>query len=86
MTLTCAGALQAKSEVREYVAEVLKPLYKARQVSKEGYKLVMQKAVDKVLAHSLPRGPGEPFLSAKRKAKIEDLVHKYLKTLPGGAA
>jgi hypothetical protein len=79
-----ACALQAKQEVREYVAEVLRPLYKAQKVSREGYKLVMQKAVDKVLAHSQPRGPGEPFLSAKRRAKIEDLVHKYLRTLPGG--
>ena len=77
---------QVKREVQDFVAEVLKPLYAARAISKEGYKHVMAKAVGNVVTHS-SLTPGEPFMSSKRRRKIRDLVDKYVKRFEaeGGA-
>jgi hypothetical protein len=78
MVLICAWQAQVKREVQDFVAEVLKPLYAARSISKEGYKHVMSKAIANVLAHSSLK-PGEPFMGSKRRAKIRELVDKYVK-------
>ena len=77
---------QVKREVRDYVGEVLQPLYASKTISKEDYKLVAQKACENVLANTQPRPPGEAFLTPKRKAKIRDLVQKYVHRLSAGGA
>lgn len=68
------------------MADVLKPLYAARAISKDCYKHVMAKAVANVLTHSSLK-PGERFMGSKRHAKIRELVEKYVKKFEaeGGA-
>lgn len=72
--------------MRDYVAEVLKPLYASKSITKEGYKHVAQKACENVLANTKPPPPGEAFMTPKRKAKIRELVQKYVKRLSTGGA
>ena len=40
--------MQIKEQVAGYVAELLKPRFKANSISKEGYKWVVRKTVEKV--------------------------------------
>ena len=69
----------------EYVKSLLKPLYAAKRISKEQFKLVVEKSANKVVEQAGEAG-GVPFLSEKRQAKICALVNKYLKRHAGVAA
>ena len=77
--VACMLGAQVKREVQDFVADVLKPLYASRSISKDEYKHIMAKAVANVLTHTSLK-PGEPFMSSKRRGKIQDLVLKYVKT------
>jgi polyhydroxyalkanoate synthesis regulator phasin len=68
-----------KTEVREFVSEVLKPLYAKHKLSKDEYKWVAKKSVEHVLKNS-KLDPGKPFMDPKRKKAIAALVEKYIKT------
>jgi len=74
-----------KREVTEYVKALLKPLYADKRVSKEQFKLVLEKSVNRVAGQAADAGSGL-FLTDKRKAKVRALVDKYLKLHAGGGA
>ena len=73
-----------KREVTEYVKTLLKPLYTAKRITKEQFKLVVEKSANKVAEQAADAGSG-PFLTDKRQAKVRALVEKYLKRHDGGA-
>lgn len=72
-----------KREVTEYVKALLKPLYADKRISKEQFKLVVEKSVNRVAAQAADAGSG-PFLTDKRRAKVSALVDKYVKMHAGG--
>lgn len=56
-------------------------MYSAGRISKEQFKRVHGKASDKVLREHSLKGPGHEFLNSKRRAKIAELVDKYVAQL-----
>lgn len=72
-----ADSAQIKEQVAGYVAELLKPRFKANSISKEGYKWVVRKTVEKVAASATGSAGGE-FLTEPRKAKIGKVVEHYV--------
>lgn len=70
--------LQVKTEVKEFVASLLKPKFAQRSIDKEQYKWVAKKSVENVLKSSTLE-PGKPFMDSKRKNAIAVLVDKYIK-------
>lgn len=69
-----------KREVAEYVKALLKPAYSAKRITKETFKLVVEKSANKVAEQAAEAGSGH-FLTDKRQAKVRALVDKYLKRL-----
>ncbi|XWS24447.1 hypothetical protein CRYUN_Cryun28dG0103100 [Craigia yunnanensis] len=71
------GADRIKQVVVDYVASLLMPLYKARKIDKEGYRLIMKKTSTKVMEQATDAEKNtsvSEFLDFKRKNKIADLV------------
>lgn len=66
-----------RKEVEKFVADFLKPMYADKTISREDYKWIMQKSINKTLEMANAKG-GEHFLSSKRKPKIEVLIEKYV--------
>ncbi len=64
--------------MEKIVAEVLKPMYADKDISKEDYKWVMQKSISKILELASEKG-GDKILSSRRRPKLEVLVEKYVK-------
>lgn len=71
-----ADNAQMKEQVGVYVGELLKPRFKSNAISKEDYKWVVRKTVEKVAASATGASGGE-FLNEKRKVKINQLVEHY---------
>lgn len=71
--------------MEKIVAEVLKPLYAEKDISKEDYKWVMQKSISKILILASEKG-GDKILSSKRRPKLEVLVEKYVKQRKNGSS
>ncbi|KAL0040091.1 hypothetical protein WJX79_005960 [Trebouxia sp. C0005] len=76
-TLGQADNVQMKEDVGVYVGELLKPRFKSNAISKEDYKWVVRKTVEKVAASATGVSGGE-FLNEKRKVKINQLVEHYV--------
>lgn len=66
----------------ELVTSALKPLYSSNHIDKETYKNIAKSAVNKVMSSRPSSAPAE--LSEKEKAKIKDLVEKYVKKSNSG--
>lgn len=63
---------------------MLKPLFKKGHISKDQYKAVARKAVARLAKE--PVSQGQVALNEKRRAKIVDLVNKYLDRLRSGGS
>ncbi|KAA6418404.1 MAG: hypothetical protein FRX49_11660, partial [Trebouxia sp. A1-2] len=74
---TLGQADNMKEDVGVYVGELLKPRFKSNAISKEDYKWVVRKTVEKVAASATGVSGGE-FLNEKRKVKINQLVEHYV--------
>ncbi|XP_022759701.1 lysine-specific histone demethylase 1 homolog 3-like isoform X2 [Durio zibethinus] len=75
------GADRIKQAVVDYVASLLMPLYKARKIDKEGYKLIMKKTATKVMEQATNAEKNmavSEFLDFKRKNKIRSFVDKLI--------
>ncbi|PRW44477.1 lysine-specific histone demethylase 1-like protein 3 isoform A [Chlorella sorokiniana] len=73
------GKLDAatKAEVAKFVEECLEKPYKTKVITKEEWKTICKKAVDRVASIANPV-PGETFLDDRQKGKIKELVKKYV--------
>lgn len=73
-----------RQAVTEYVKEIMKPAWKAQKLSREAFKTIAKKAVDKVLttqgtANFPDNADGVvAFMTELRKDKIRKLVQQYL--------
>ncbi|KAL3151309.1 hypothetical protein ABBQ38_013146 [Trebouxia sp. C0009 RCD-2024] len=72
-----ADTAQMKEQVGAYVGDLLKPRFKSNMITKEDYKWIIRKTVDKV-ASSSTSASGAEFLTDKRKAKIAVMVEHYV--------
>ncbi|KAJ1693551.1 hypothetical protein LUZ63_010249 [Rhynchospora breviuscula] len=75
------GVERVKQGILDYVATLLKPLYKTNKLDREGYKAIMKKTVTKVLDQLSEAEKGMSafeFLDFKRKNKIRTLVDKLI--------
>lgn len=75
------GADCIKQAVVDYVASLLMPLYKARKIDREGYKLIMKKTATKVMEQMTDVEKlmtTSEFLDFKRKNKIRAFVDKLI--------
>ncbi|GFP95182.1 lysine-specific histone demethylase 1 homolog 3 [Phtheirospermum japonicum] len=71
------GADRLKKAVVEYVASLLMPLYNAKKIERDGYKLIMKKAATKVMEQTTDAEKAMAvfeFLDFKRKNKIRAFV------------
>lgn len=72
---------ERKNAVGDYVVQLLNPLYKTKRLSKEDFKAIVKKAVQKVMERETAKDDEssiEEFLSIKRKLKIRALIDKYV--------
>ena len=76
--------LQVKKDAEKFVADFLKPMYADRSISREDYKWIMQKSINKIVELATAKG-SDNFLSSKRKPKIEVLIEKYVQLRKDGA-
>lgn len=70
--------------MEEFVADVLKPMYAAKSISREDYKWIMHKAINKILEMAAAKG-GDTFVTSRRRPKIRDLVEKYIRLRRDGS-
>ena len=66
------GALDAATTaaVADYISSLLKPMYRAKRLSKEDCKWVTHKATAKVAEHGPSESGSTHFMSSKRKLKV----------------
>ena len=76
--------LQLEEVVAGFVSSFLTPLFKANKMSKEDFKWVSRKSVNKVLEGSKGKH-AEGFMSSEREGKIRKLVEGYIKARKRGA-
>lgn len=78
------GYALLRQAVTEYVKEIMKPAWKAQKLSREAFKTIAKKAVDKVLTtQGTTNFPDNAdgvvaFMTELRKEKIRKLVQQYL--------
>lgn len=75
------GADHIKQGVMDFVASLLRPLYKTRKIDRDGYKSIMKKTVTKVMeqcTEAEKRFTAPEFLDYKRKIKIRTFVDKLI--------
>ncbi|KAK9903424.1 hypothetical protein WJX75_005208 [Coccomyxa subellipsoidea] len=75
---------KVKKDAEKFVADFLKPMYADKSISREDYKWIMQKSINKILELATAKG-SDNFLSSKRKPKIEVLIEKYVQLRKDGA-
>ena len=76
--------VQLEESVASFVSSILTPLFKAHKLSKEDFKWVSRKSVNKVIENHKGK-PGEGFMSAEREVKIRKMVEGYIKARKRGA-
>ncbi|KAJ7966831.1 Lysine-specific histone demethylase 1-1-like protein [Quillaja saponaria] len=75
------GADHIKQAVVDYVASLLMPLYKSKELDKDGYKAIMKKSATKVMEQATDAEKAmsvHEFLDFKRKNKIRSFVDKLI--------
>ena len=61
---------ETTAAVADYVSSLLKPMYRAKRLSKEDCKWVTAKATAKVAEHGPSESGSRHFMSTKRKLKV----------------